>query len=437
VLHLTQPYASTWYTYNQLAEITPMPMAWDVTKIGGAPGSGGCHTSPANCKAVFNFLTAQSEATSSYVSSPIWSVVDGPWKLQSFSPTGADEFVPNPKYSGNPKPTLSALMYVPYTTDAAQYAALKSGSLDVGYVPPADLPQKPASAVIPTPNPLGSGYNLEPFYSFEISYFVINYKNPTYGPVFSQLYFRQALMYVNDQVDVSKSVYRGYGYPTTGAVPIKPPNAYLPAVQTANGGAGPYAFNIAKARSLLTSHGWKMISGVMTCEIPAKCGAGIKTGTQAKFTMDYSSGSSTLAAQSQVYKSNASQAGIDITLVGETFNTVISKDNSANPNWTIADFSGNVYNGPGFLPTGESLYGTGGGANPGSYSDPAMNKLIKEVEVNSSPSAFQNYATFAAEQLPSIWMPSSYLVQAVKSNLHGVTFNPLYTFLPEYWYFTK
>ena len=39
---LDRPYSTLWFTYNQLAELTPMPLAWDVTKLGAAPGSGGC-----------------------------------------------------------------------------------------------------------------------------------------------------------------------------------------------------------------------------------------------------------------------------------------------------------------------------------------------------------------------------------------------------------
>src|SRR5215467_10054576 len=31
VIHLDRAYSSLWYTYNQLAELTPMPLSWDVT----------------------------------------------------------------------------------------------------------------------------------------------------------------------------------------------------------------------------------------------------------------------------------------------------------------------------------------------------------------------------------------------------------------------
>ena len=437
-LHLTKPYGSTWFTYNQLAEITPMPLAWDVTHAGAKPGSGGCHTSATNCKAVFSFLTAQAKDTSTYATSPIWSVVDGPWKLSVFSNDGNDTFVPNKAYSGSPKPTLSALKYVTYTSDSAEYTALKSGTLDVGTVPPADLPQKPLNQALPSTNPLGSsGYQLDPFYTYAIAYYQVNFNNPTYGPAFKQLYFRQALMYINDQEGMSKAIYRGYAYPTTGPVPPKPANAFEPAVESANGGAGPYPFDIAKAKSLLESHGWKMVGGVMTCEDPAKCGSGVKAGTQAKFTMLYTSGVASLAAQEDVYKSDAAQAGISIALQAESFSTLLGVAVSTNKSWTMVDISGWAYDGPGYLPTGEPLFLTGAPSNSGGYSNPTMDNLIKSIQDNPSMTLFHQYATFTAEQVPFIWVPQAYYIEAVKSNLKGVGWNPMYTWLPEYWYFTK
>jgi peptide/nickel transport system substrate-binding protein len=437
VLHLTRAYASTWFTYNQLAEITPMPLTWDVSRPGAKPGSGGCHTSVAACAAVFSFLTTQAKDTSGYARSPVWSVVDGPWKLASFTTGGNDAFAPNPSYSGEPKPTLSALKYVAYTSDSAEYTALRTGSLDVGNIPPADLPQKPVGRALPSNDPLGSGYTLEPDYTYAIAYYLVNFKNPVYGPVFSQLYFRQALAYIDDQVGMSQSIYRGYAYPTTGPVPPEPANAFEPAVEKANNGAGPYPFSIAKAKSLLESHGWKMVGGVMTCEMPAKCGSGIKAGTRATFTMDFTTGTAALQQQVDVYKSDAAQAGISIQATGQSFDTQLGTASPQNPNWTMVDISGWAYDGPGFLPTGEPLFLTGASSNEGSYSNPTIDNLIRAIQDNSSLSLFHQYATDVAEQLPFIWVPQIYFIQAVKSDLQGVTTNPMYTFLPEYWHFTS
>jgi peptide/nickel transport system substrate-binding protein len=100
-------------------------------------------------------------------------------------------------------------------------------------------------------------------------------------------------------------------------------------------------------------------------------------------------------------------------------------------------YGGWSYNGPGYEPTGEPLFQTGAGSNSGSYSNPVEDSLISLTHTDSSLALFRQYATYTAQQVPYIWMPQYYQVQAVSSDLKGVTFNPLGTFLPEYWYFSK
>src|SRR5262249_56409033 len=91
-----------------------------------------------------------------------------------------------------------------------------------------------------------------------------------------------------------------------------------------NGGQARYRSSIAKAKSLLTGHGWAMSGGVMTCQDPAKCGTGIKKGQQLKLTFNYSTGVAAATSMWQAIKSDASKAGIDINLVGQSFNTIIA-----------------------------------------------------------------------------------------------------------------
>ena len=100
-------------------------------------------------------------------------------------------------------------------------------------------------------------------------------------------------------------------------------------------------------------------------------------------------------------------------------------------------FGGWAFNGPGFEPTGEPLFATGAGSNSGNYSDPTMDNLITATHTNSAMSVFNQYATYGAQQLPFIWAPQNYGIQAVANKLKGVTFNALWILLPEYWYFTK
>jgi peptide/nickel transport system substrate-binding protein len=449
VLNLKSAVSGIWFTYNQLAEVTPMPAAWDVTSASAKAGSGGCASDTASdkwakCTAVYNFMSAQAKHLKSYATNPVWAVVDGPWKLSSFAAAASGpvaSFVPNAAYSGSPKPQLANFTYYAYPDGPAEYTALKAGQLDVGYVPTRDLAPVSGGQVLPSTNPLGSGYALSAAYSFGIQYLLINFNNPTVGPAFKQLYVRQALQELIDQGGMVNSVDRGYGYPTSGGVPTLPVNQWAPAVQNSNGGQGPYAFSIANATSLLTSGGWKEIGGVMTCETPAKCGPGVTAGSKLSLTMDYSTGSQAFRQEAAIIKSDAARAGIQINLVPRSSAALAGESARCAPGpkctWDILYSGGWKYNGPGFEPTGEPLFATGALSNSGGYSDPTEDKLINLVHTSDSLPLFQSYATYTADHLPFIWLPSAYAITATNSKLINVGNNPLATLLPEYWYFTK
>ncbi len=137
---MDKPYSPTWFLDNDLSQITPMPQAWDQT----ASGPGDCAIAVSDCTAVYDYLNAQAKDLSSYASSPLWSVVDGPWRLSAFSADGHITFVPNASYSGPAKPKLAEFQEVPFTTDTAEYDVLRSPSpstrIDVGYLPQQDAP---------------------------------------------------------------------------------------------------------------------------------------------------------------------------------------------------------------------------------------------------------------------------------------------------------
>lgn len=448
-LQLKQAYGSTWFTYNQLAILTPMPLAWDVTSLSGAPGSGGCASDSAadgwaKCKAVYTFMQAQNKNTSTFATSPLWQVVDGPYHLTSYNVNGNFTFVPNKKYSGSPKAQVT-LQFKEYTSDTAVYTALKTGQLATDgpniAVPSTDL--APAGkGFVPPSNPLASsGYSLTPAYSYGIGYAYINFNNPTVGPVFKQLYFRQALMMLNNQKAMASTVGRGYAYPTTSGVPPQPVSGFsnTPVLQ-ANGGQGPYAYNPTKAEALLKAHGWKVVGGVLTCE--GNCGAGVKKGTQAKFSMLYTSGVSVQADQVDILKSGLAQAGIQLSPTGETFDTLLGdtvpcKPTQASCKWDFLYLGGWLFNGPGFLPTGEPLYLSSSPNNSGSYSDPKMDALIKATQTSASLNVFHSYANYTAQQVPALWMPWQTSVTAVSNNLHNAHWSPFLTWYPQYWTCSK
>jgi peptide/nickel transport system substrate-binding protein len=98
-----------WFTYNELSQITPLPMAWDISKTGEKAGGDGCGTASyasvttklvkkapvpvssaaKSCAAVWTYLSQQSgynpanpkapnNSLKTYATNPLWQVVDGP-----------------------------------------------------------------------------------------------------------------------------------------------------------------------------------------------------------------------------------------------------------------------------------------------------------------------------------------------------------------------
>ena len=441
-------YSPDWFTGDQLFEITPMPQAWDKTSDGAAAGSGGCATDQSKCDAVYNYLLNKNKDVSAYATDPIWSVVDGPWKLKSYTTDGAADFVPNPKYSGPDKPKLDGFNEIPFTTPTAMYNAELAGKqINVGQVPQTNLPKRDpnSSSLVPATNPFGDSYTLTPMYVWGWAYSQLNYANPSTGPAVQQQYVREALQETVDQLTDSAVAWRGYAVPTSGPVPTEPSTQYVPAIQHTNNGEGPYAFNIGNAKKLLTSHGWTEQNGVMTCTDAGtganQCGSGVQAGTKLSLTLDYSNANTSLSEQAQQWKSDASQAGIQINLSGQQFNSLISNvttcpTNASTCDWQIADWGYYTYTA---VPAGNLFFINGSAANYGSYRDPQMSDLVNATLHSAAQSTFDSYETYAAQQLPAaINMPNPYKVFAVSSNLHGVApLNPTARITPETWYFTK
>ena len=100
VIHLNGSYSQQWVADNELTNIIPLPaQTWDRTSLTGPVGDYASTT--AGAKAVFNFLTKQSQTLSTYGSNPLWKSVDGAWTLTSYDPTTSRVVLTaNPKYTG-------------------------------------------------------------------------------------------------------------------------------------------------------------------------------------------------------------------------------------------------------------------------------------------------------------------------------------------------
>jgi peptide/nickel transport system substrate-binding protein len=451
ILHLNKSYNPEWFTYNELSQIYPLPLAWDRTSMSQpAPKSDSGHlpdSTKAGAEAVYKFLDTQSKDLGTWATSPLWSVVDGPFKLESFTTTAQVTLVPNPDYSGSPKPSISKLVELPFTSDAAIFNEIRSGGPTAVTV--ANLPSQyaPQSSTVE-----GEGYVLNRAASYSVNYFPLNFNNPKVGPIFKQLYFRQAFQHLIDQQGWIHAFLHDTAIPTYGPVPVSPESP----LANVNASANPYAFSVSQASAILTAHGWKVApGGTTTCEKPGtatnECGAGITSGEGISFNIDYQSGVASVESEMNDLEAQAKRVGINIDLTSHPFPTVIGTAIACQPTdpackWTSENWGAGWIYGPDFLPTGESLYGNGSVANYGSYNDPEANKLIQATITGPAADekqALTAYAQYIEQQVPVVFGPTSigtYQGDAgtlVAKNLGGYAANALGYMNPEDWYFTK
>jgi peptide/nickel transport system substrate-binding protein len=430
-------YNTQWFLYNELSNIVPLPQqTWDKTSATGAVGNYDLTTKGA--LAVDKFLNSQAMALSTYATNPLWQTVDGPWRLTSFDTNGDLTMVPNPDYSGPVKPTLSEFKEQSFTDTNAEFDALASGSgPQVGFISNIEQKAQPRLDHL--------GYTEAHQYSFSIVYDALNFNNPKLGPMFKQLYIRQAMQELMDQNGINKYYFGGDGYPDCGPIPSEPPNGFVDAYAE----SCPFAYNPARAAATLAAHGWNVVKyGVDTCTAPGtgpnQCGAGIAAGTKLEFPYIYITGDITFSKSRVQIAADFSQAGIKLDLKPLPGNEAYATAAACTPSqpacsWGIVN-AGWVYS-PDYYPSGEDLFETGAGTNLGSYSDPTADRLIAATNLLTSESpqqALDAYQNYLVQQIPVIWEGGTYGLTEYQTDLHGVTpFSVFDAINPENWYYTK
>ncbi|HEY7420511.1 MAG TPA: ABC transporter substrate-binding protein [Gaiellaceae bacterium] len=459
---------SNWYTYNELSQITPMPLAWDITKTGQNPQlcgtasyaqvtvkskttAKGTTVTPVSaaaksCAAVYNFLTGEAKHLSTYATNPLWQVVDGPFRLTHFDTTGNVTMVPNKKYSGPVKPKLDKFIELPFTSDEAEFNALAAGKVDVGILPPSDITSNATTTgtcgIKPGQNNprLADKFNIYAGSTWQINYFPFNFNSTgnsgQSGKLFDQLYFRQAFQTLVNQPVLIQHISKGYGVPTYGPVPVCPENTFAHSEEQLG---NPYPYSPSKAQALLKANGWTVKpGGTSVCVSSSKCG--VASGTKLNFTLQYVGGSPFEDQLMQAEKSSWAQAGIHVNLTTGTFDTVLSAavpcSGGSSCSWEGANWGGGWIFAPDYYPSGELLFQTGASSNSGSYSDKRMDTLIKGTTIGNSD--LSAYGVYGAKQLPVVWQPITIGATEINKKLQGVLpLNALTNINPENWYFTK
>jgi len=390
----------SWFIHNGLGQIVPVPESvWNKY--------------PDNMMKELRWI----QSVSNQPTAKPYQIVDGPYWFQSFQPNEAWNFVANTHYDGH-KSTIKKVIFQYETSSASEFAALKSGTVQVGYLP-ASMWDSRKSLTTDT---------FWPAYLWGFNMMRLDENAGAengLGPVFSQAYVRQAMEMGINQNAIIQGIYHGQGVVEDSPVPSEPTTRFYDSAL-----ATPlYPYNPKAGKALLEQHGWQMINGVMT-----------KNGVKLSFPLIYSSGSLTIADTVQLVKQDWAEEGIQITLVAMPFDNLVTTDHGNPKGWDAAYWGAGWTYQPDYYPTGGELFETGAAANAGGYNSATMNQLIQaSYEPGNSAArtkALFAYEAFAAKDVPYLWFPWIATLNESSPTVHGVvtTFNPVEDLLsPNYW----
>jgi peptide/nickel transport system substrate-binding protein len=439
VFNLKTAVNPAWFVEDELGSIQPIPSA--VWAKASASGPLLNFTIPANATKIYNYLAGQSKSVTTYGTNPLWKVVDGPYKLTSFNnTTGAFTMTPNTSYGGPHTAKMSTVDAVPYTSDTAEFDAVKAGKIDVGYIPQTDVAQVKSVE--------SSGYHVYGYPAFGFEYVTYNFADKTgdFNNIIGQLYIRQAVAHLEDEAGYIKAFFGGAGSYGYGPVPVYPKSPYTPSDATTD----PYPFSVSDAISLLKAHGWTIhTSGTDICSKPGtgsgECGAGIPKNTPLSWNLIYNTSPAIIGEQVTDLASEAAKAGITIHLSSSNFDYMITNYNDPTPSgkanidkWAMEDFGGFSIS---TYPTTDGIFNYPAGENIGAYNNAEATKLITESVTSPNPDAVKNEASYLTKVQPGLFQPNVDLIEVWRTDISGppASFASLtqYQLNPEYWYFIK
>lgn len=382
---LKHPVNSNWFELNGLSQITPAPeFAWKKYSI--------------------DYLNNHQTDTS------LTQVVDGAYKIARFDQGRELAFAANPAYSGH-KPSIKNFTFKMVTSADAQFSALKTGDIQIGYVPPTLYNARRLVANLKSMQTAGG-------FSFE--YIPINFANDKVA-FFRNLKVRQALQYAIDEPLIIKAVMHGVGVPNFSPVPSAPETYLSPEMKKLV--AHPMdMYKPGQAKKLLDEAGWKAGPG----------GVRTKDGKRLAFTMIVPTGNPWRLSAAQILKQEWQTIGVDMSIRQMTFNQEIATIMKPHGDWE-ASMIGWTY-APDYYPSGGGLFNTGGGSNYGAYSDPKMDKLIENTMRAKGLATLYAYENYAAQQVPVLYLPQPGYLVKYSPSLNGVDkfYNPVGFMAPEY-----
>ena len=333
---------------------------------------------------------------------PTWS--GGPYLIDSVVKDQRVIMVPNPRWYGKEKPTLTRIVKEVLTNQADWPTALANGELDGGaplsYNPDVAQQLRSTPGVASAQN--GTGASWEQV--------VLNMQSPA----LADLALRKAILTALDVKDLRARLY-GDVTPTLRTNPIFPVQSpYYKDVLTGTGfGTG----DLAAARKLLTDAGY---TGAAAGQSLAKQGAAVP-----ELRFPYIAGHPTRTPFVEIAQQRLSEIGITVKLVptpGTDF--VKTRRDGA---FDITIFS--LDSGPKFTFAASALFTTGSNVNFPRVSDPALDRAAAAVLTETDIAAAAGHANEVATRLMAdaavlpLWENPTYVF--VRDKYVNIRDNPL------------
>jgi len=275
---------------------------------------------------------------------PAKIIVNGPYKIESYSTMQRVVFRRNPYYwrkdaQGNPQPYIERFIWAIVESTDTSLMQFRSHSLDMLGVSPTSfslLKREEKQADFKIYN--GGTASGQSFIAFNLNKGRRNGR-PLVDPIksrwFNTVAFRQAVAYAINRQQMINNLYRGLGEPQNSPLSVQSPYYLSP-----EEGLKVYNYNPDKSRKLLLGAGFKYNARGQLLDAD---------GNRVRFTLLSNTGSPTVGAIGAQIKQDLSKVGIQVDFNLIDFNTLVDKlGNTLDWDCYFGSFTGGVEPNDGF-----------------------------------------------------------------------------------------
>ena len=314
-------------------------------------------------------------------------IVDGPFRLERFTPDQSISYVPNPLYGGHPAGL--ARLVIAFLEGASPLHALRAGDIDMAQIPPAlwnETASLPGTLPVTLPEPFG------------YLALIPNLRAPQ-AAFFQDARVRRALADAIDQQAMIALVYHGASAENRVPIPAD-------ATQFRSPTRSPVRHDPNLARALLDDAGWR----------PGPDGVRMRGGSSLDFTILYSADTPERDALLQILQQNLRDIGVRVQLRPVGITQLLATTAGPPESWD-AILLGQTLTG---LPDGTGYFDTNGANNPGGYTNPRMDSLIAASTAAPGLDALYAYQDLFATEQPALILPEGAVHLLVSTRVRGV-----------------